>query len=633
MMESLKKWASGWVAFVMIGLLILSFAIWGVADVFTGYGAGNVAAVGDETISEEEFQQAFQNQLAMIARQAQRRVTLEEAKAFGLDSRVLNGLIEASAVQAHAKELELSLSDQTLAAGLKQDPTFQGTDGKFYRPLVDATMRQLGVSEQGLLQLRRNDELREHIATAMLRATVVPDAMVDAIHAYRQEKRTVSHFKMDPDKVLDVKDPTETDLKGFFEARKSQYMTPQRRTFSALVLTRNALKVKAPVSEEQIKAYFEQNKARYDTPERRVLQQISFDDEAAARKAKEEIDGGKNFVDVASALGATDKDINLGLREKSQLIDPAIAEAAFALEDGSVSDPVKGRFATVLLRVLSIVDGVDSKLEDVRDRVKDELADAWARDQLRTLYDAVDEGRLAARSLKDIGEETGIGHFLVEDADQRNQKPDKSLALDVVDADRIVGAAYGAEIGLEQEPVELSDGGFAWVDLQSVAKPRQRTFAEAEADVKIQWLADERRKQLQDAAKGFVDRIAAGEDMAKVAEEAGGTVVQSAPATRSETPDGLTAAAIAQAFVLAKGRAGSSEIDNGKSRVVFRLDAIEKAGAPDKEQRTVIRNELRQQFRRDQFATYISSLRARFGVDVNQSAIDRVTGLGGRIGG
>lgn len=201
MLESLKRWASGWVAFFFISLLILSFAVWGIADYISGGGGSNaLATVGGQQITAEEYQRAFGNELNALSRQAGQRISHEQARAVGLDLRVLSQLIGSAAVEAHANELDLALSDATIAADLKKDPIFQNA-GEFDRNLVLRLQQELGVSERGLLELRRKDELRNQITTALLRATVVPDEMVKALADWRGETRVISYFTVDDSKL------------------------------------------------------------------------------------------------------------------------------------------------------------------------------------------------------------------------------------------------------------------------------------------------------------------------------------------------------------------------------------------------------------------------------------------------
>src|SRR5690554_6254263 len=98
MLDALRRGAQSWVAKILFGVLVVSFAIWGVADVFRGFGQGSLAKVGAEEISTNEFQLAYQNRLYAIGRQIGQRLTPEQARAIGLPNQVLSGLIGATAI-------------------------------------------------------------------------------------------------------------------------------------------------------------------------------------------------------------------------------------------------------------------------------------------------------------------------------------------------------------------------------------------------------------------------------------------------------------------------------------------------------------------------------------------------------
>jgi len=626
MLYALKKWASGWVAFILISLLILSFAVWGIGDMVTNYGRGVVASIGDKDISEHDFQQAFQDELNAISQRAGQRITYDQARAVGLDNRVLSRLIGSTAVEVHAENLNLDLSDQALADGLKADPAFQGPDGSFSRARLDGVLYQMGLNETRLLELRRRDELREQVTSALMRSIVVPDALLQQIHQWREEKRVVSHFQIDADKVVKVDEPDETKLKAHYEENKAQFMTPPVRHLAVLTLPVAALKEKAPLTDEQIKEAYEQTKSTYDVPEKRRIEQIPFADRPAAQAALDALATGKSFVEVAKEAGASESDIALGLLEKSQMIDPAIAEAAFKLEKDKVSAVVEGKFTTVLLRVTEIQPGRLSTFEEVKDQVRDKLAQEWASSELQTAYNEVDDGRAAAKSLKEIGELAKLPYYDVPEVDRNNKTIAGGTALDIADGASIVAAGFAGEMGVEAEPIQMSDGGYAWIDVLGVSPAKERPFAEVKDAVKSAYMENERRKALSEAAAKFVERIKAGEDMSKVAADAGGTMTTSLPVTRTTIPQGLTQGAISQAFVLAPDGASSAETANGMSRTVFRVDRVDPAPALTKEARTQLKGELEQQLQADQIAGYLSGLQARLGVTINQPALRRLTG-------
>ncbi|MEW5963280.1 MAG: SurA N-terminal domain-containing protein [Pseudomonadota bacterium] len=628
MLDALRRGATGWVAKALLSVLILSFAVWGVADVFTGYGRGALATVGDVKITPEEFQQSYQQQLNAISYQAGRRLTPEQARSLGLDTRVLTQLVGSAAVENHAAKLDLALSEKAVAESLQRDAAFKGPDGKFSRAKLENVMQQLGVSERGLIALRRKDDLREQITGALETAIVVPKAVVDVQHAYREETRTIEHVTLDADKLVKLSEPDEEKLKATYEQGKAQFMTPELRKLAALILDIGQLSKAIEVPEAEIRAAYEQEKDSYDTPEKRRVQQVAFADKAAAEAARKAIEGGQSFADAAKEAGAKETDIDLGLLQKRQMIDPKIADAAFSLEKDNVSPVIEGRFATVLLRVTAIEPGVTRSFADVKDQVRDKLARERALAEMQKRHDEVDDGRAAGRPLAEIGKGLGLDYIEIEAVDQDNKTPDGKTGLDSPHAASIVASGFAGAVGLEQAPIELGDGGAAWVDVLAVTAPKQKPFEEVKDAVKALWTENERRRQLNEAASGFAARVRKGEPMAKIAEEATGKLVTTLPVTRATVPEGLTKPAIAQAFALPAGGVGTTDSADGRSRIVFRVVDIKQAPEPTKEQAAALAKELGEEMRDDVMSEYVGALKRSLGVTINEEAFRRLTGAG-----
>lgn len=629
MLDAMRRGAQGWVAKLLFAVLIVSFGVfWNVSDVFRGYGRGAVATVGDTDITVTDFQRAFQNQIRGLSLQDGGRLTTEQALMLRLDRQALEQLVAQAAVKTHADQLGLSLSDETLAEGVRNDPNFHGPDGKFSRLGFEGLLRQLNLSEQGFLALRRDDELRGQISDALTSAIVVPKPMVEDLHAWREETRTLEHVQIDPKKVT-VAEPDEAKLKETYEAQKADFMTPEYRKVAVLVLSADALKSEVSLTDDELKTYYTDHKATYDKPERRRLQQIAFKDKATAEAARKEIvEGKKNFLDVAKEHGATESDVNLGMVSKDKLIDPKIAEAAFALERDKLSEPIEGRFAIVLVRAIEIDPGKESTFEEVKHQVRDKLATERATSLIQERFDLVEEGRNAGKTLAEIGAEQKLKFFDVEAADRDNKTPDGKTAIDIPDAAVVLKEIFATGVGTQPEAVELPGSAYAWFDVLSVTEPQQKPFEDVKDEVKTVYMDKETARLLNELAQKLVDRLKAGEAFDKVAEEAGGKAEVSEQIKRNMSPPDLTTEAVKQAFALPKGGAGYAETSDGSSRVVFQVKDIFPAAAPTKEQADKLEEELSSQIANDDLMAYINALKAGLKVHVNEAELARATGAG-----
>jgi len=624
MLDALRRGSTGMVAKALFAILVLSFAIWGIGPVFRNFGRGALAKVGPHEIRAEDFQRSLQNEIRAISRQTGRHITPEQAHAAGLDQRVLAQLMAWAAVETHADQLNLALSDKALIDGLKTDPAFKGPDGNFSSIALNDMLQQLGMSERGFLALRRRDELREQVTGALLNGIAVPDSLVDLVNSWRNEKRVAQYFVIDADKAVKVPEPDDARLHETYDANKSEFTSPEYRKLGVLMLAVDDLKKKMEITNAEIGAKYDETQKDYNTPELRRLQQISFKDKAAAEAAKAALASGKSFGEVAKDAGAKDADIDLGLISKERLIDPKIADAAFALPKDAVSDPIEGRFTTVLVRVSAIEPAVKHTLADVKDQVRDKIATAKAQAQMQTLLDQVEDGRSAGKPLKEIAEQMKLPYLEVPAADKSNKTPEGSPAVTLPDAQALVKAGFDTQVGLQNEAVELHDGGYAWVDVLATTEKKQKPFDEVKEQVKALAIAKERDRLITELAGKLVEKANTGADFTTLATEADAKADTTLPFTRTTEAQGLPSDAVARAFTLAKDRAASSPT-NG-TRIVYKVTEITPAPEPTKEQRAAIAKSLKNDLTDEALSQYVVALEDRLGAHINPVEYKRATG-------
>ena len=626
MLEAMRRGAQTRVAKLLFGLLVLSFGIWGVHDVFRGWSCGAVAKVGGTAISDQEFRRAYQDELDRFSQQAKQRITAEQGRAFGVDKRVLAQLIGGAAVEAHADQLGLALSDQTLVEGVQSDPNFQ-TDGKFSKQNFDALLQQIGMSERGFLSLRRKDELRSAIIRSFISGQTIPKPLFDLIHAYDDEKRVIEWVKIDPDAVT-VADPTDAKLKELYDKDKSKYMTPEYRKVQVLTLGIDDLKKQATVSDDEIAKAYETTKDSYDTPEQRRIQQIAFKDKATAEAALKALrDGTKSFGDVAKDAGAKDTDVDLGLITKKALIDPKIADVAFSLEKDKYSDVVEGRFATAILRVTQIDPGVTHTLADVKDQVRDKLATEKAKSDLQNKHDEVEDNRIAGKSLKDIADTSKLTFTEIPATDATGLGPDGKPVLDTPDIRKIIGRAFAPDSNSDDTAIELADGGYAWVNMISTDAPKQKPFEQVKDQVKDDYMSSERHRLIDELAKKLADRANAGEPMTALEAEAKNKVEKTDPITRKTIPQSISEGIVAQAFALAKGKAGHGDSPDRTSEIVFRVADVVPAPAASLTETDQLNRRLEAELANQTLTEYTEALKKRLGTSVNEAELKAALGV------
>ncbi len=626
MLDALRRGANSWVLKPLLLLLVLAFIVWGVADVFTGTRTGSLASVGSTEISVEEYQATYSSVMNNLARRFGRRPTAEEARLRGIDVAVREDLINAAALDQQARALGLTLSQSAVAAAIEKDPSVLGPDGKFDRGGFENFLREIGYSERGYLNLRRREEIRQQLTQSLFQNMPVPAATAALMHNWREETRTVQFFTIDPAKRVKLAEPDEDQLKGTYSAQQRAFVTPEYRHLGVLVVAAADVKRELDIKEAELRSLYDGDKAGREVPERRRVLQIPFKDKTAADAAAKAIAAGKSFADAAKEAGATESDIDLGLVTRTALLDEAIAKAAFSLTRNQVSQPVAGRFTTVLLRVTEIEPGKVRTFEEMRDEIRDKLADARTNEAVRKLHDSVDDGRAAGKPLKEIAEALKAKYLDLTEVDRLGSKPDGTKGYDGTEAAQILRAAFDGKPGVEIEPIDLADGGYAWVDVLGIKPETQRPFETVKEDVKKLWQRIETSRQVSELAGQLIERAGKGETMTALATEVGAKLETSKPFKRFGGEADLPGSATQRAFALPLGGRASVETGQDEKRLVFRLVEITKPAPLTKEQADQLSQQLRGELQQDAVQAYVFALRERFGVRVNEALFRRTTG-------
>ena len=631
MLDMLRRGATSKVAATLLFLpLIIAFAFWGIGPEWSGRSTTWLAKVGDQRIYPEEFQRAYQAEIEQISQQAGRRITAEQARYFGLDQRVLARLASTAALDQEVKGLGLSISTKAIADEVRTDPAFAELNGKFSKDRFDAIMKQNNLTEAGFLAMRRRDDVREQLTDSLLAGITPPQSTIDLMHRYREETRVIEHITLDPAKVVKLAEPDEAKLKEFYDGNKRQFMMPEQRKVGLLLLTRDAVKGKITVTDDEIKDTYETSKERFNIPESRHILQMSFADKASADKALPELQKAKNFVEAAVKLGAKETDLDLGTLTRKKMIDPKIADAAFALAKDAVSPVVEGAFATVILKVTEIIPGKQKTLAEVSTEIKDSLQTTRAAREMQTIGTQIEDERSAGKPLSEAAEKLGLIYKEIPALDRTGKTPDGKPAVDGPDGAPIAAAVFAGTVGLDADPVDLADGGSAWVSVLGVTPEKERPFDEVKADVKTAWTEAETRRELGTVAAGYVERAIKGESMTALATQAGTKLENTGAITRNTSPPGLTANGVQVAFTLPLNAASSALTADGKSRTVFKVTTINVPAEPSKEQADKLKQEMTRVMQADTLNTFVNGLQQRAGVNVNNALLQQL--LGGQAG-
>lgn len=632
MMQGIRKAGQGLfgkiVIAIMFSFLILSFAIWGVGDIFRGYGRNEVAKVGKSEIGLEQMRTAYQNEIQNLIRQQRRQISPEMARALGLDRQVLSRLLTEATLDQTAQGMRLAVSDETIRNLIFDDQVFRDASGQFSSARFNELLRSNGYTEQSYVALQRSTVLRQQISEMVVGGLSAPLALQEIGNRLRNEKRAITFARIPASAAGEIAAPSEDQLKSFFNDRKTAFRAPEFRTAAVLSITAETLADPAKITDEEAKARYEATKAqRFTAAEMRTVQQIPFPNAEEAQAAKAKIDGGETFDEIATERNVSFNDLTLGTFTREQMIDPAVREAVFALEEGGVSAPVKGAFGTVLLRVTKVDSAHVRPFEEVVAEVKQELATSRAASQVTELHDKIEDQRASAKPLAEIAKELNLTLRTAGPMNAGLGRPDGSREEALPGGDATLQAIFRSDIGVDNEAIRLPrNAGYAWFDVTKIDPARERSFDEVKAEVEKQWRADETATRLSAKARELVERLDKGESFDVVAASAGLTIETAADIGRQDQRPELPGTVVAQVFGTAAGKSGSAAGTDG-GRILFKVDSATVAPYVRTTQEAGnFERLLSSSVSEDIMLQYVAKRQAELGVSINEAAFRNATG-------
>lgn len=625
MLDAIRKRSGSIVVKVLLGLLVLSFAAWGVGDYISqGSQQVDVATVGERTISPQDLNVAVQRELVNLRNSTGQAIDLETARSMGLVDGILNSMVQRAIFSEAARELGLVVSDEQIRAAVHATPAFQGDVGGFDRARFEQVLRNAGFSEQEYLALVREDMARTQLLQSLGAGADVPEMLLDAVFAYREERRTADYFFIPDSRFTEVAEPTDAEVRAHYDENTDRYMAPEYRALTVVELAAADLADTVKVTDEELRTAYENREAEFVTLEQRRLEQAIFADAQSARAAREAIQEGRPFAEVAmETTGASADSIELGWVGRQELL-AALADPAFSIPVGTVSEPVETALGWHLLYVVEERPGGRKTLDEVREQLHRTLAREKAVDSLYELANDLEDQLGGGATLEEAAAAVDVPALTVDAVDRqgrdRNGEPVSGLP-----GGEFLQTAFSLEEGTASLLTEAGEDSYFVVRVDSVTPPAPRPLENVRDRVREDILAERRRAAARDAAQQAVAQLDGGADMAEVAADQGASVATSPPFRRSgqAVSGALPRALVGELFDLSIGQAGSGERSDGV--VVARLDEVIPAAATEDadEARSAIAQNLTAAMETDIYTQFSEALRREIPVSVNRAAVDR----------
>lgn len=621
LLERMRKGVSKIVIQFLALLLIASFALWGVGDmVGVISNPDEIATVDGDRVTSREFRRQFR----VVMDNARRRygdIDMEQARALGLADTALDAMLSRHVLELEARKLGLRASDDLVARRIRAEPAFRDSLGQFDRAVYQAVLANNGLAEGEYADSVRGDVQRGFLTDAVGGA-VAPAVLVDALHRFRNERRSAEFVRIarkDPERAPE---PSDAELAEYFAENADAFMAPEYRRLTVLRLDPAETAKEMEPGVDAVREEYENRLDSITVPERRRVEQIVTPSEENARRLRERVAGGADFAVAEGDSSARKTD--LGTVARSELL-PAVAEAAFALGKDGVSEPVRTPLGWHVVRVTAIEPGRTPSFDETKERIRDDLARELALDALVGQSNAIEDVLAGGGTLEDAASAVGARPLAVAAVDIELKAPDGTPVGGLPEDPRFAEVAFTTDEGETGDVVDGADGGYFLVRVDGTTPPAKRPLEEVRAEVALAWKTARLDDDAETEATAILEAARSGTSLENQARTRGLKVAVGGPVDRAGRGEGapLPPGVVVDLFSAKEGEHFVSRTADGYA--VARARAVENA-APDgaDEGYGRLRDALTEALNADLLEEYTRALRKGYDVVVDRAAFDAI---------
>ncbi|WP_165585588.1 peptidylprolyl isomerase [Roseococcus sp. SYP-B2431] len=629
MITWMRRLAGTWFAKALFIVLILSFAAWGIEDTLRNIGRDTaVARVGSDSIEVDEAQEAARRELQRIQRQLQGRIEINATIRRAVAGQAIEALVLERVVRQEADRMGIVSPDEAVRGYIFQIPAFQGLDNRFSRVMFDAFLRNNDLTEGRFLALLRADLSRQQLTGAVRAGAAAPETLAERLLSWNLQQRSATLVELPFSDAPEPEAPTQAQLERFHENNAARFSTPEYREVAVATLNAARIMGEIEVSERDIEDAYAAGRARFETPEKREIFQAVMPDEEAAKALAERWRDEPDFAAIeAAAQAAGGLASTLPASSRAELPLPELADAAFSLEAGAVSAPVRSAFGWHVLKLGRVEPGQTRVLDEVRDELRQEIAAERAADMAFERVSQVEDALAGGSTLAEAAQRFSLGFFegKIDAAGRNPEGAEAELPVAAAARTAALRAIFAAERGAAPRMQE-GEWGFMAVEVRDIQPPALRPLDTVREQVTAAYLANARRRFQEERAAALLAATRGGKSLAEAATEAGVTAEELGPFGREAGgANPMPRDLLAPVFEL-RGQ-DATMVERPQSFAVVQLLSV---SAPDlsgaAEALTTLRSETAQAMAEDLEAQYQAALRARANVRINPRLLDQIAG-------
>ncbi len=468
MLLEIREKAQGWFAWIIVILITIPFALWGIQS-YLGVGKEPVvASVNGDEITQRQVDEEARHLREQLRQRLGKAYRPEMFTDKALRKEVVEQLIEKVLLRQTAREWKLRVGDDQLRQYIRSLPYFQ-KNGRFDIQAYNIAVRNQGMSQRGFEESVRQDLVMDQLKRGVAVSAIATDNEINEWLRLRDQRRKVAWLRVSGSKLVGDYKPSDEEIKSYYEEHKKRWLIPERVKVAYILLDPETVSAGVKVTEEALRDYWREHQGEFKVPEERRVRHIlvavpqNADDEAVAKarnKAEafyKRLKKGESFEKLAREAsddpGSKEKGGDLGWISPG-IMPEAFEKAAYALKKGEISQPVRTPFGFHII----LVDGIRNGGKGDFEKLRGQIEAAYRRQQAeREIFDKSE--KLADLTYENPDELTTAAEALgvkVRESDWFDRRGGKGPLA----SPKVVAAAFSEDVlgeGHNSELIELDE--------------------------------------------------------------------------------------------------------------------------------------------------------------------------------
>ena len=568
---------------VLIGLLVVAFAVWGVNDVFTQRAGNSVLTIGDTKISTQEFENAFERELQTLNRDQGSSITNQQAYTRGMHNRVLQTLMTDAVIGIDADALGVGVNRRVARNVVKEIQSFQNElTGEFSEEKLNSLLAQNRITRNQFEDDIFRSLRRQQTVPAIIGGLEAPSEFATQRYNFITEQRKAKILTLAKDAVAEPAEPTEEELRKYVDINGAKYTAPEYRRLTMLRLETFDLTPDLEATDEEINAAFNYRieLGELGSPETRTVVQITANDEGSAKAAAERLARGDAPDEVASGLGLVAPQIFEDAK-KDAILDPETADAGFEMKEGEANSILGSLGTYYAVGVQKITPAVVPDLEDSRDEIRQAVLTEKAAEKLYDITGEIEDAMADGLSLEEISAKVDwpLSYYEFIDRSGTTQDGIRMAGFTAIPGiatdDVLLREIFTSDLGFETDLFETSTQGYAAIRVDDIIDSKLRDFEDVKERAAIAWKDEKIGEALDELAIDLAAKIRGGESFAEILNQADkGVTVDDVVIVRSSPPKDISPSVV---VAMLDGEIGTIARGKGvtiQTRQIGQLSAI-----------------------------------------------------------